>query len=144
MRRSWPVAWAVSTVSTMSFEGTERRRHRLIVTRNTEYHLRDDLCVAVRDRSTKRWAEGHLAVNRKVEGGVRFFDNGAVVPSLSPPRAGDAIFFFWYIPSSPQYFPYLMVCECTAPLPPPWPAISLRTRLAQFKTLLITTPDVCF
>jgi len=77
----------------MSFEGTERRRHRLIVTRNTEYHLRDDLCVAVRDRSTKRWAEGHLAVNRKVEGGVRFFDNGAVVPSLSPPRAGDAIFF---------------------------------------------------
>ncbi len=77
----------------MSYEGSERRRHQLVVTRNTEYHLRDDVCIAVRDRSSKRWCEGHLAVNRKVEGGVRFFDNGAVVPSLAPPRAGDAIFF---------------------------------------------------
>lgn len=77
----------------MEYQGNERRRHRIIVTRNTEYHLKDDTCVAVRDRKSKRWAEGHLAVELKVEGGVRFFDNGAVVPSLAEPAPGDAMYF---------------------------------------------------
>lgn len=77
----------------MEYQGNERRRHRIIVTRNTEYHLKDDQVVAVRDRNTKRWCEGHLALSLKVEGGVRFFDNGAVVPSLEPPAPGDAMYF---------------------------------------------------
>ena len=79
--------------SGMSYEGNDRRRHRLIVTRNTEYHLKDDVCVAVRDRNTKKWQVGHLAVSLRVQGGVRFFDNGAVVPSLEAPGPGDAMFF---------------------------------------------------
>jgi hypothetical protein len=77
----------------MAYEGNERRRHRVVFTRNTEYHLRDDLCVAVRDRKSKRWCEGHMAVALKVEGGVKFYDNGSVVPSLDGPKKGDAIFF---------------------------------------------------
>lgn len=77
----------------MNYEGSERRRHRLVVTRNTEYHLRDEVCVAVRDRSSKRWCEGHLAVNLKCEGGVKFHPNGAMIPSLTAPSAGDAIYF---------------------------------------------------
>lgn len=76
-----------------NFKGTERRRHRLVLTRNTEYHLKDDVVVAVRDRQSKRWCEGHMAVSLKLQGGVRFFDNGAVVPSLSEPAPGDAMFF---------------------------------------------------
>jgi hypothetical protein len=83
----------------MAYEGTERRRHKLIVTRNTEYHLRDDVCVAVRDRSTKRWCEGHLAVLRRCEGGVKFFSNGAVIPSLAEPVPGDAIYFSYKGPN---------------------------------------------
>jgi len=79
--------------SNMSYEGTDRRRHRLIVTRNTEYHLKDDVCVAVRDRATKRWAEGHMAVSLRCEGGVKFHSNGAMIPSLTEPAPGDAIFF---------------------------------------------------
>jgi len=77
----------------MDYQGNERRRHRIIVTRNTEYHLKDDLVVAVRDRGSKRWCEGHIALALKVEGGVRFYDNGAVVPSLEPPSPGDAMYF---------------------------------------------------
>ena len=77
----------------MSYEGQNRRRHRIIVTRNTEYHLRDNVVIAVRDRGSKRWAEGHLAVNLKVEGGVRIYDNGAAIPSLDEPREGDAMYF---------------------------------------------------
>ena len=34
------------------YRGTERRRHRVYMTRNTEYHFRDGVCVAVRDRRT--------------------------------------------------------------------------------------------
>jgi hypothetical protein len=77
----------------MAYEGTERRRHRLVVTRNTEYHLKDDVCVAVRDRSTKRWCEGHLALMLRCEGGVKFHSNGAMIPSLIDPAPGDAIYF---------------------------------------------------
>jgi hypothetical protein len=76
-----------------AYEGNDRRRHRLVVTRNTEYHLRDEVCVAVRDRSTKRWAEGHQAVSLRCEGGVKFHSNGAMIPSLTDPTPGDAIFF---------------------------------------------------
>ena len=75
------------------FEGPERRRHRVFVTRNTEYHLRDGVCVAVRDRTSKRWAEGHLALRLRMEGAVRVHSNGALIPIFSPPDAGDAIFF---------------------------------------------------
>lgn len=76
-----------------SFEGPERRRHRVFVTRNTEYHLRDGVCVAVRDRSSKRWAEGHMALRLRVEGAVRVHSNGALIPTVSPPESGDALFF---------------------------------------------------
>jgi len=76
-----------------SYEGPERRRHRVFVTRNTEYHLRDGVCVAVRDRATKRWAEGHMALRLRVEGAVRVHSNGALIPVFSSPDAGDALFF---------------------------------------------------
>lgn len=76
-----------------NYEGPDRRRHRTIVTRNTEYHLRDDTVVAVRDRESKRWMAGHLALSLKMQGGVRFYDNGAAVPTLEGPAPGDAMFF---------------------------------------------------
>lgn len=39
-----------------------RRRHRMFVTRNTEYHLRADECVGVRDRQTGEWFRDHAAL----------------------------------------------------------------------------------
>jgi hypothetical protein len=77
----------------MSFQGNDRRRHRVYVTRNTEYHLRDGVCVAVRDRMSNRFRPAHIALNLKLQGGVKMFDNGAVVPNVAEPRVGDAIFF---------------------------------------------------
>ena len=75
------------------WRGHERRRHRVYVTRNTEYHLRDELCVGVRDRRTGEWLAGHLALRRKLHGGIRFFLNGAISPNLGAPRVGEALFF---------------------------------------------------
>ncbi len=42
--------------------GIDRRRHRLFVTRHTEYHLRQDECVGVRDRATGQWLRDHVAL----------------------------------------------------------------------------------
>jgi len=40
----------------------ERRRHRVFKTRHTEYHLRHDECVGVRDRQSGLWLIDHAAL----------------------------------------------------------------------------------
>jgi hypothetical protein len=40
----------------------DRRRHRVFFTRHTEYHLREDECVGVRDRDTGDWLIDHAAL----------------------------------------------------------------------------------
>ena len=71
----------------------ERRRHRVYVTKNTEYHFRDGYCVAVRDRRSGDFLHGHLALRRRIHGGLRFFLNGAIVPNPGDPQAGEALYF---------------------------------------------------
>jgi hypothetical protein len=75
------------------YSGPDRRRHKMYVTRNTEYHFRDDVCVAVRDRRTGSWLPAHLALSRTISGGVRFYTNGTLVPSNSEPQIGEALYF---------------------------------------------------
>ncbi len=76
-----------------AYGGPERRRHKMFVTRNTEYHFRDALCVAVRDRRSGSWLVAHMALLRKLGGAVRYQTNGVPVPSLAEPNVGDALFF---------------------------------------------------
>jgi hypothetical protein len=75
------------------YPGTDRRVHRMYVTRNTEYHCRAGRCIAVRDRRTGRWLDSHLAIQRKIAGGVRFFQNGAAIPLSETPAVGEALYF---------------------------------------------------
>ena len=82
-----------SNSKSIEFVGAERRIHKVYVTRNTEYHFRDDVCVAVRDRRSGDWLAGHLALRRQVHGGVRFFLNGAALPNPGTPRIGESLFF---------------------------------------------------
>ncbi len=79
--------------SSRNFCGPERRRHRVYVTRNTEYHFRDGFCVAVRDRRTGRFLESHLALRRRIHGGLRFYLNGAILPNPGDPEPGEALYF---------------------------------------------------
>ena len=76
-----------------SYGGSERRRHRVYMTRNTEYHFRDGFCVAVRDRRTGDFLHGHLALQRRVHGGLKFFPDGAIAPNAGEPRAGESLYF---------------------------------------------------
>jgi hypothetical protein len=78
---------------THDYSGPERRRHRVYVTRNTEYHVRDWFCIAVRDRRTGDFMQGHLALHRRIEGGLKFFPNGAIAPNPGEPRRGESIYF---------------------------------------------------
>jgi hypothetical protein len=87
-----PVALEVPTL-TSKYRGPERRRHRVYVTRNTEYHFRDGFCVAVRDRRTGEFLQGHLALHRRVQGGLKFFDNGGIAPNAGDPQPGESLYF---------------------------------------------------
>lgn len=75
------------------YKGVERRRHAMYVTRNSEYHFRDGMCVAVRDRASGEWLPGHVALHRQLTGSLRFFSNGSIRPSLGQPRVGESLFF---------------------------------------------------
>jgi hypothetical protein len=78
---------------TPKYRGPERRRHRVYVTRNTEYHFRDGFCVAVRDRRTGEFLHGHLALHRRVHGGIRFCEGGGIAANPDEPRPGESLYF---------------------------------------------------
>jgi len=77
----------------MGFKGKNRRIHKVFVTRNTEYHVRRDLCVAVKDRRSGEWLAGHLALKNRVHGGLRFSRTGGIRPNPGSPRVGESLFF---------------------------------------------------
>lgn len=63
------------------------------MTRNTEYHLKDGVCVAVRDRTSGNWLLVHAALHHRLSGAVRVGKDREVTPSFDPPRIGEALFF---------------------------------------------------
>jgi len=77
----------------MGYLGKERRIHRVFVTRNSEYHVRRNVCVGVKDRRTGDWLNGHLALRSTVSGGLKFHDNGAISASEGLPTVGESLFF---------------------------------------------------
>ena len=49
------------------YDGPERRVHTIFRTQNREYHMRGDLCVAVRDLVTQIWMSDHEAVGTSMD-----------------------------------------------------------------------------
>jgi hypothetical protein len=77
----------------MAYQGPERRIHRVFVTRNTEYHVRQHTCVGVRDRESGQWARNHFAINLPVAGAIRFFESGAMSANPGMPQIGESMYF---------------------------------------------------
>ena len=77
----------------MAYTGPERRIHRVFVTRNTEYHVRKDTCVGVRDRQSGEWLVKHFAVNLPISGAIRFFESGAMNANPGLPQIGESMYF---------------------------------------------------
>jgi len=76
----------------MSYYGPNRRIHRVFVTRNTEYHLRREVCVGVRDRCSGDWLDSHMAIQKPLCGAIRF-DQGSVMPNTGQPKVGESLYF---------------------------------------------------
>lgn len=77
----------------MAYAGLERRIHKVFVTRNSEYHVRLDTCVGVRDRETGEWLTGHFAIARPVIGAIKFFESGAMSATPGLPSVGESLYF---------------------------------------------------
>jgi len=75
----------------MSYSGKERRIHQVFITQNTEYHVRRNECVAVRDRRTGEFLEGHLALRSTLSGGIAYRPTG-VSASDGKPSIGESLF----------------------------------------------------
>ncbi len=74
-----------------TYTGSERRRHRVFVTQNTEYHLRDRLCVGVRDLWTGDWRGDHPAVGKRLYGALRPTKKG--LEALDHPEVDSMLWF---------------------------------------------------
>jgi hypothetical protein len=77
----------------MAYQGPERRIHKVFVTRNTEYYVRERRCVAVRNRSTGTWVTDHFAVDRAVIGTIRYLDSGELFAVPGLPQVGESMYF---------------------------------------------------
>lgn len=77
------------------YGGPERRRHRVFVTRNSEYHCRDGVCVAVRDCGTGEFLRSHSAIGRCMSAGVKFNHDGGIESISAPtePHVGEQLCF---------------------------------------------------
>ena len=74
---------------TTPFFGPERRRHKLYVTRNTEYHVRDGRVIAVRERGRRIWVPDHRAIGMLVLGSIR---GDSMVPKREEPAPGNRMY----------------------------------------------------
>jgi hypothetical protein len=77
----------------MAYAGPERRIHKVFVTRNTEYYVRERRCVAVRDRSSGAWLRDHFALDRAVMGAIRYLDSGELFAAPGLPQVGESMYF---------------------------------------------------
>jgi hypothetical protein len=78
-----------------NYAGPDRRRHKVFVTRNSEYHCRDGVCVAVLNKQTGDFVRDHAALGLQISTGVRF-DGEGEVPTVFPPgtpEVGDQLCF---------------------------------------------------
>ncbi len=71
------------------YAGEDRRRHKVFITRNTEYHVRSGVVVGVRARGSRDWMRCHKALTMRVEGHV---EPEAMVPHMGPPKPGQRLF----------------------------------------------------
>jgi hypothetical protein len=64
----------------------ERRHHRVFVTHNTEYHCKDGVCIAVRDRHSGAFLPEHHAIGKRVTGSFELTPEGGI-GAVEPPES---------------------------------------------------------
>ena len=86
----------------MAYSGQERRRRQVVVTTNTEYYLRDNVCIAVRDQRTGELQHDHQALGSQIVGRVHFQPDGSWELKIGgAPEAGQRLFFSSHLVTTP-------------------------------------------
>jgi hypothetical protein len=70
----------------------ERRHHRMYVTKNSEYHLRDDVVVGVRKRDSGIWDRASKALRARLVGAFNTVED-VLHGIATPPRIGEPLLF---------------------------------------------------
>lgn len=60
----------------MTYQGPERRIHKVFVTSNTEYHMRSACVVAVRDLKSGQWKSDHKSIGSELVASLCNAENG--------------------------------------------------------------------
>jgi len=76
----------------MSYNGPERRVHRMLRTRNTDYIMRAGQCIGVKDRRTGEAKPNHMARGLYLTGTL-VFQNGGVRPTTEDAQVGACLCF---------------------------------------------------
>ena len=85
----------------VEYIGPERRIHKILVTRNTEYHIRKNHCVAVRDIRSGVWQYHHKALGSSLRGSFLSGQAGGYQFTEAFPKIGERICFSNDIFTSP-------------------------------------------
>jgi hypothetical protein len=64
----------------------------IYLTKNTEYHVRNRICTAIRDRASGRFVSDHRALNRRLAGAMRLTLRDARL-NTGEPRPGQGLCF---------------------------------------------------
>jgi hypothetical protein len=75
-----------------TYAGPDRRRHKVFITRNSEYHCRDGVCVAVVSKRTGDFVEHHSALGLRLAAGMQW-DAEGVTTHPETPQPGDQLCF---------------------------------------------------
>lgn len=67
----------------------DRRHHFVFVTRNTEYHCRDQECVGVKDRTSGKWERWHPALRGRLVGIIKDKQQAEATDNISPRRIDE-------------------------------------------------------
>jgi hypothetical protein len=84
----------MAKVTTSHYSGPDRRRRRVYVTQNHEYHCKDGVCLAVRDLRTGAFLRTHRALGKKASAAVTLANGG--ISSIAAPdeaRPGERLHF---------------------------------------------------
>lgn len=77
----------------MTYDGPERRLNSVLVTENSEYHVRSGVCVAVRSLRHGDLTREHPAVGSRVLGGFSFCESSGYNAHYGLPEQGEKICF---------------------------------------------------
>ncbi|MEK7706260.1 MAG: hypothetical protein AAB426_14970 [Myxococcota bacterium] len=75
--------------------------HHVLITANSEYHVTDGVCIAVRDHRSGEWRPSHCAVGGRIVGTLRGSMQGIHPVDASTPTTGDRVIFSTDVVTSP-------------------------------------------